>query len=676
MIEKPQVLAPKELYESVKKPYEYIGDSRKKNHRKNEYEKVLSLCYTIMGLLKLNTRSDLSHKYVFLIHHFLYDRKKDKDYRLVDNHNLKDIFKNNLKIDEYSRYIECGPKKYDNISDQLINAFKEKEKLIFHFGEDKLREDIKFSSDNHTNIKKYQSQFHQIVEELNQFKILEAEEYKKDNDKLSMKISFNEHKIEYNQRIKEAFEILEEADLIRKMNYINWNYKIDEPIYKPNKYKLTPKAHNLFKESEEFVSTPRFNITTRFGGDGPVVNGIDAFINIKSDIKYYDKITHPRIRTVIHNYTSKIPKRFKKWWKNILSTGEQYKETDKFMKSLDKLEQQEYFIARISAYKDGLWKADDKLSHLPSYPFRIFYYPLTSGRLQPTPHVYGTKVLRPYLRPSSDIELRNSKLISLDFSKQELRLLTYFSQDDILLNLCNEPDFFDQLLQKVEVTEFEELLREQNVSSEKIKKHKKGAMYSYIYGSQGYNLAKKLFDEYINNFDWDKYTKNEISKKGKEYHKTARNFIGTLEDRLEGVKQYRLEKMVEFRVRGYAEAPGGVRRYIRNDEDYYKSRNKDDYFRQKGLSQFIQGAGAYIARKIIIKSEEADRYNMFLPVHDGFIFYVSNRFDLDEVKEEIKNMMEDCAEDVISDYYSGDISMPVTEEWRTSYNKNDDNMNI
>ena len=242
-------------------------------------------------------------------------------------------------------------------------------------------------------------------------------------------------------------------------------------------------------------------------------------------------------------------------------------------------------------------------------------------------------------------------------------MLTNFSKDPTLVRLSKEEDFFDKLIKEVKATDYEEELKKMNVPERKYKQHKKAAMYSYIYGSEGYSLSQNLFQAYIKQSNWDKCNSRtgrnkQLSEKGKIFHDAAKSFVETLINALPEVAELRSYKSEEFKNQGFLEAPGGVRRYTHSDPAF-KSMSQEDYFRRISLSHFIQGAGAYIARKIVVKSFDMDYSDLFLPIHDGFIFRTSKGFN--EAIDEASKLMMEAANEVV------DIEMPVAEEFRAYY---------
>ena len=84
------------------------------------------------------------------------------------------------------------------------------------------------------------------------------------------------------------------------------------------------------------------------------------------------------------------------------------------------------------------------------------------------------------------------------------------------------------------------------------------------------------------------------------------------------------------------------------------------YISRIPLSHTIQGAGATIARKIITKSPKLNFSRLFMPIHDGFIFYTVN--DVDMAIREATKLMGKCAREVV------DIEMPLKLEWIRSKN--------
>jgi len=642
-----KILIPENLHEYIPE----LERNREMMSNSESYFKVVCLCYLIIGLLKFKKRNELAKEYIFKTYQEIYG---DTRLSLFENHNLKQVL--NELLPERLFYDENGVC-YGRITPELIQAFKQGQTIHFVYGKDDSKKKPFLPFDHENQVK--HRDFKALVDRINDHKLFKATPIFNDPEQLTIEIEYNCQQVINNHYINKALRILKRKGLIEKLNGKNYSYsyKKTDLVFIPNQYALTEEGHELFEEAEDFV----VKVIPDLIGD----LNLNSAYKASSDQEYADALKNKEIDDLILRNKNNIKKRFDKWWKQVLPSGnkEYEDEIDKYIDALQGLEDRQYFLARIAAYQDGVWKDEDKLGNLPARKFFIQYYPLKSGRLQPNPHVYGSKLLRPYLRPANDIALKRGSLISLDFSKQELRLLTYFSEDPLLLELCKEDNFFDELLEAVGATDFEEYLVELGV--DKIKQHKKAAMYSYIYGSDGYNLSNELYKEFIEQFDWDscieEERKEQLSKRGKQYHRAARDFIEKLESRLDSVRELRAVKAKEFEEQGYIEAPGGVRRYEQNDD---KRTGSKDYYRTKSLSHYIQGAGAYIARKIILEANKDSRYQMHLPVHDGFIYYVWNDHDLDLVKSDIMSMMERCAREVIKKDYDGETSMPISEEWR------------
>lgn len=682
MISKPMLLVPYKLYDYLVQEKQYYPVPTeesdrpipKKYHPTNKMPVLLNLCFTIIALIKLKKNDDLAIKYIFDIYnntaqsHRITDDSmtdaKRKVINFIDNYN--DI------IDTVTISEEEHTDRFASKVNRLLNTLGSDQSVSLTIKQKANTDYIEFSTD---------------IESLGDDDFINLKDYNNYPPKYRIKL------MNYgrdNTRVKDALSILQESRLIEKTNTSNYTvyYKDGKPElnFYPNQYELTDRTKKLYQNSNRFFYSFRDNFVwhdsdgvkrrmSNHQGENQNKYSLGkierhsfnekSIYSFTTNKRYLEIINenHKPEQVVIENTSNRTQRRFEKWWKQILPVTEKYYSESKiFINKLQQLQQNRYFLARVQAYQDNVWTGQDKIDYLPPYPFYINYYPLASGRLQPDPHVLGSKKLRPYLRPVEDVELKHSRLFCLDYSKQELRLLTEFSQDPTLVRLSQEENFFDKLIKQVNATEYEEELEKMNVPERKYKQHKKAAMYAYIYGSEGHSLSQKLFKAYINQFDWDKHSKKQrdelLSEKGKIFHNAAKSFVETLINALPKVAELRENKSEAFKKHGYLEAPGGVRRYTHSDPAF-KTMSHEDYFRRISLSHYIQGSGAYIARKIVIKSFDMQYSDLFLPIHDGFIFRTTAGFD--EAIKEAGDMMMSAANEIVK------IKMPVAEEFRAYY---------
>ena len=340
-------------------------------------------------------------------------------------------------------------------------------------------------------------------------------------------------------------------------------------------------------------------------------------------------------------------------WRKILPKGN---ETNEFIHALQHLEKNRYIFNRLKAITLDKWEKHHPF-WIPASRFDTRYYPLITGRLQSKPHLYIGKDLLKYLRPVEDPNLEKGSMISLDFSQQELRLLGYHSKDSILFNLCKKPDsVFDELLNRINYTD--------------LKTYEKLAIYSYIYGSTGRAIFEKMTADYNKELkELSEWTpRYEYMQLTGDFFKKAVGFIKALEHLLPEVKSYQKSITDEYKNTNMITAPGGITRYfdpndmirekIQPDGSVKTTRNHN-IFRQTALSHFIQGAGAYLTRLIVTESKHLKYSRLFLPVHDGFIYYVKDRLNTQRAEKEATDMMLDCANKV-----APDVLMPVKLEWQ------------
>ncbi|MEA3286974.1 MAG: DNA polymerase [Candidatus Marinimicrobia bacterium] len=319
----------------------------------------------------------------------------------------------------------------------------------------------------------------------------------------------------------------------------------------------------------------------------------------------------------------------------------QSSETDLFIRGLIKLESQTLLFHRYKALQHpSMIGRLYQLRNIPNKPFNVKYRPLRSGRLQSVPHTFLGKHLVPFIRPAEDPHLTDGILFSLDYSSQELRILASMLPTSSLIN---------QWAQNPE-NHFSELLESYGIS---IPKHLwKGFMYSFLYGSQGKALADMLSHQ-------------EALKMGFNSCQTAaRALVSEFTTKVPEIVQLRAEFSEVFVKEHAITAPGGVTRVPDVTEDLTKRGTvKKHRARTIPLSHVIQGTGAYIARTIVAKSAKLKYCRLYMPIHDGFVFYCHGNV-YQEAYAEASKLMNEAAEQIIPN-----IEIPHKTEWIVSNNR-------
>lgn len=190
---------------------------------------------------------------------------------------------------------------------------------------------------------------------------------------------------------------------------------------------------------------------------------------------------------------------------------------------------------------------------------------------------------------------KNYKLISLDYSQIELRILAHYSQDENLLNIFKSSEdvhtktamsLFDVPVEKV---------------TPEMRNKAKILNFSVIYGATPYGLSLSLGLD----------------------RKEAKEYIDKFLNTFHRVRDY-IDSMISFAEKhGYVETISGRRRYIPD----IKSENKNirDAAQRIAINTPIQGTSADIIKKAMIdiynelKSKKL-KTKMILQVHDELIF--------------------------------------------------------
>ena len=203
------------------------------------------------------------------------------------------------------------------------------------------------------------------------------------------------------------------------------------------------------------------------------------------------------------------------------------------------------------------------------------------------------------------------KLLGIDYSQIELRVLTEISGDENLISAYRaKKDLHDLTARKIfGLAENEEVSREQRTAAKIVN-------FSIIYGKTAFGLAKELK---ITRKDAEDY----IAKYFAEYPK-----VKTLEEEI--IK--RAEKT------GYAETYFNRRRDIEGINS--KNKNIRSQAERMAVNTVIQGTAAEIIKKVMIELYKVlkgkEDIKLLLQVHDELIFEIK-----DEKVEEYRKVIED-----------------------------------
>lgn len=210
------------------------------------------------------------------------------------------------------------------------------------------------------------------------------------------------------------------------------------------------------------------------------------------------------------------------------------------------------------------------------------------------------------------------KLLALDYSQIELRVLTSLSKDENLIKAYEDDLDLHSLTAKklFEIDEESEISREQRAIAKIVN-------FSIIYGKTAFGLANELN---ISNDDARLYIKRYF-------------------------EQYPKVKEFERSIVEEATSVGSVRTMYNRRRIIPELRSSNKNIKQQGermaVNTVIQGSAADILKVIMVKVSERingdDNIKMLLQVHDELLFEVKED-KIDEYKEIIRDIMENSIE--------------------------------
>ena len=205
------------------------------------------------------------------------------------------------------------------------------------------------------------------------------------------------------------------------------------------------------------------------------------------------------------------------------------------------------------------------------------------------------------------------KLLGIDYSQIELRVLTEISGDENLIKAYSEgKDLHDLTARKIfGLSEKDEVKREQRTAAKIVN-------FSIIYGKTAFGLSKEL-----------KITRKE-----------AEDYIAKYFDEYPKVRE------LEAEIIKKAEETGYVKTYFnrRRDIEGIHSRNKNikNQGERMAVNTVIQGTAAEVIKKVMIELykflKEKEDIKMLLQVHDELIFEIKDE-KVEEYKAVIENIM-------------------------------------
>ncbi len=242
----------------------------------------------------------------------------------------------------------------------------------------------------------------------------------------------------------------------------------------------------------------------------------------------------------------------------------------------------------------------------------------------PTKTELGNKIRQAFIAPP------RKKILSLDYSQIELRVMAHLSKDKHLL------DAFAQGLDIHSATAARIFSKNPNEIDKKTRNQAKAINFGIIYGQGPHGLSQNT---------------------GLSYSE-AREFIKKYFIQYQGVKKY-IDKTIKFaEENGYTETMFGRKRPLLeiNSSEVMKKKAAE----RMAINSPIQGSAADLLKLAMIKIYEeikdSSDIKMLIQVHDELIFEV-NKEKVDFYQKKIKNIMENIVKldiPLVVEAYSGD----------------------
>jgi DNA polymerase-1 len=210
------------------------------------------------------------------------------------------------------------------------------------------------------------------------------------------------------------------------------------------------------------------------------------------------------------------------------------------------------------------------------------------------------------------------KILALDYSQIELRIMAHLSADENLLNaFAKGLDVHRSTAAEVFGTGLEQVNAEQRRAAKAIN-------FGLIYGMSAFGLGKQL-----------NIGRNE-----------AQQYVDTYFERYPGVKRYMEETKQLARDQGYVETVFGRRLYL--PDINARNGNVRQYAERTAINAPMQGTAADIIKRAMIKvqtwlAEQEPQCKMIMQVHDELVFDVAAA-EVDSCRAAIAALMTGAAE--------------------------------
>ncbi|NCF35076.1 MAG: DNA polymerase I [Gammaproteobacteria bacterium] len=238
----------------------------------------------------------------------------------------------------------------------------------------------------------------------------------------------------------------------------------------------------------------------------------------------------------------------------------------------------------------------------------------TSPNLQniPVRTAEGRRIREAFVAPSG------CKILALDYSQIELRIMAHLSADESLLNA------FSQGLDVHRATAAEVFGSALDKVSAEERRAAKAINFGLIYGMSAFGLGKQL-----------NIGRNE-----------AQQYVDTYFERYPGVRRYMEETKQRARDQGYVETVFGRRLYL--PDINARNGNVRQYAERTAINAPMQGTAADIIKRAMIRvqawlNDYGDACKMIMQVHDELVFEVVDS-EVEVCRKAIARLMTGAAE--------------------------------
>lgn len=226
---------------------------------------------------------------------------------------------------------------------------------------------------------------------------------------------------------------------------------------------------------------------------------------------------------------------------------------------------------------------------------------------------------------------KGRKLVSIDYSQIELRVLSYLAHEENMMQGFNNHDDIHTITAQ-QIFDVE-------VVDSKMRRQAKAVNFGIVYGISAFGLAAQL-DTSI---------------------EEASRFIDRYNAVYPNITRYMNQQIDQCQKTGYVTTYFGRRRYIHEIND--KNRAVKEFGKRAAMNAPIQGSAADIIKLAMIKADKVLTDNnlksqMILQVHDELVFDV-----FEDELEQVKTLMVEAMETIVSWPIPLEVSVDVGDTW-------------